>query len=1300
MWFVGALLGLVIGSVAGDAAMAFACAVVGAFIGGVIGSSRKKKKQAWRADQTEPAPNQIEQSWGRQDQADPRHRINQLEQRVEQLEFQLAELQEILQHKSEVSTRIKVEKSVDRATTAGRDTQISADDVAKDKLNQVTEPMPEPVAEQVHIPAVDLDITAPEFLSQAPVYAAQHSAGDEAKLVLSAQNTDEVQSQLSATATQAIETAEQVAPVTPAIAEPPVATVSWRERLPAPLAAVIFGGNWLVKSGVAILFLGLAFLLRYTSEYISIPVEFRYLGVAASAVAATVLGWRLRTKNTNFALAMQGLGIGSFYLTALFALKLHHLIDHLPCFVFLFAMSVLAAALAVLQKAPSLAIIASLAGFATPVLSGSGENNPFGLFTYLAILDLGIAIIAWFQAWRMLNLIGFVGTFALAAAWADRYYSDASYAIAQAYLILFGLLYALIGLFYARATLREVSGSEGILASVKRVGRVDSALVFGLPMTAFAIQYVLVKDYYLGSALAAVGFALFYMVLARLVYARQLPGLGLLAEAYLIVAGIFVTLSIPLALENSWTGAAWAVEGAGMYWLGVRQQRAYARALAFIVLLGAWSKLSFALSFNETAQATVLTGSWIGPLLLLFSCVTVWRLFSSNLQNAEVQTNDAISASFQRYFSRFEAKLSLASLWLAWIALVSLHWVLFDSRVAAVVEALAGAVLIRYADKKISCKDFHWPGIALQVLAVLQFAITLQLNPQDGALFASGWQGIVASCFIALALLSNIVLNIVRHRQQCLADGSLLVWSKAFNAGILVASLLVQFSLLFALSLNQAAIYWSLSAALFIALALYLANFVLALGSGALLLTSVVIYVFSNRVYEPTATAFFNQQFAAPLCLSLALLFVAERIYQAAKKGPWTWPLAQVGSARLHNGWCHYWQWQALPLLPGLWFWFSCFSVEPGLWLAQRELGHYWGSAQLVCALMSAGLLFALAKVRQWTWATYAQFIYLPWLIWLLDSLAIRARYQEIPFIPISGLDYVIWGLTLISHFVLLCKAQLRLPGQGYFMQASHALGCYFFVLLFSLQLHALALLATGIENAWTATAWVVMPLIGIALIVTTKFQTRWPWNEWREFYLTKAAIPLLVFCWMWFIHAALTQDGSARPLPFFSILNPLELAQVICLLLTPMWWRALPELWQRSLLQLRAHYAYALAGLLYYTTVVLRACSQYAAIPYEIDSLFDAKLAQASVSVAWALAAVISMMLANRRQHRSLWIGGAVLLAVVVLKLFVIELADHGGLYRIISFIVVGLLLLVVGYFAPYPGSNLKQNTNAGSES
>jgi uncharacterized membrane protein len=45
------------------------------------------------------------------------------------------------------------------------------------------------------------------------------------------------------------------------------------------------------------------------------------------------------------------------------------------------------------------------------------------------------------------------------------------------------------------------------------------------------------------------------------------------------------------------------------------------------------------------------------------------------------------------------------------------------------------------------------------------------------------------------------------------------------------------------------------------------------------------------------------------------------------------------------------------------------------------------------------------------------------------------------------------------------------------------------------------------------------------------------------------------------------------------------------------------------------------------------------------------------------------------------------------VAKLFFVELSNRGGLERIISFIGVGVLLLVVGYFAPLPPRQTTRN-------
>ena len=92
--------------------------------------------------------------------------------------------------------------------------------------------------------------------------------------------------------------------------------------------------------------------------------------------------------------------------------------------------------------------------------------------------------------------------------------------------------------------------------------------------------------------------------------------------------------------------------------------------------------------------------------------------------------------------------------------------------------------------------------------------------------------------------------------------------------------------------------------------------------------------------------------------------------------------------------------------------------------------------------------------------------------------------------------------------------------------------------------------------------------------------------------------------------------------------------------------------------------------------------------MPWDAGALFESTLAQAALSVTWSLIGVGLMVAGHRRARRFAWAVGAALLGCVVAKLFLVELADRGSLYRIVSFIVVGGLMLAVGYFAPIPPS------------
>jgi uncharacterized membrane protein len=336
------------------------------------------------------------------------------------------------------------------------------------------------------------------------------------------------------------------------------------------------GGNTVVRVGIVILFFGVAFLLRYAYEHVRAPIELRLTGIAIGAIVLLAVGWRLRTHRAGYALALQGGGIGILYLLIFAAFRLYQLVPPTAAFVLLVGIAAFSAVLAVAQDSRALAVLGASGGFLAPVLASTGGGNHVALFSYYAILNAGILGIAWFKAWRILNLVGFAFTFLIGTLWGVRSYSPEHFATTEPFLILFFLFYLAIPLMFAR----QQAG--------KLERYVDGTLVFGVPLVAFGLQVGLVREIEYGAAWSALALAALYLILARVVFARAGEALRLLAESFLALGVVFGTLTIPLALDGRWTSAAWALEGAAIVWIGVRQQRAVARAfgIALQILAG------------------------------------------------------------------------------------------------------------------------------------------------------------------------------------------------------------------------------------------------------------------------------------------------------------------------------------------------------------------------------------------------------------------------------------------------------------------------------------------------------------------------------------------------------------------------------------------------------------------------------------------------------------------------------------------------------------------------------------------
>lgn len=892
----------------------------------------------------------------------------------------------------------------------------------------------------------------------------------------------------------------------------------------------LFGGNTVLRVGVVLLFLGLAFLLRYATEGMVVPIESRYAGVAAAALGLLGLGWWLRHRNNSYALMLQGTGIAVLYLTVFAAMRLHPLLDPSAALGLLVAVAVFSAILAITQDSLALACVAALGGFAAPILTSTGAGNHVALFSYFALLNAGIVTIAWFKAWRLLNLIGFVGTFGIGFAWGLRSYTPELLWSTEPFLILFFLMYLTIGLLFARRKLMEVCDApddvsrEALLRwSARKGDYVDGTMLFGPPLAGFGLQFALVQHLEFAAAFSALALGIIYMSLARLLMGRRAL---LLAETCLALGVIFTSLAIPLGLDARWTTAAWAVEGAGIFWLGLRQQRPLARAFALLLQLGA--TLAF-VSELRAGQGSLLEGSALAALMLgvalLFSFYQVHK------------APPEWTSDWERKGLPVLACLGLSFLYLLAPLFFSTHGTVIGWALAGLATVMIGL--------RLGSRTFLFTAFAVQLLGGAGFVL-------------AGW----------------------------VPQGSL--------------------------------------------------------GSDAL---------------APLA----HGAFWAPLVLGLAALV-----------GAWRLRFDQKGSA-----------FEGLNLQRSsdvLLFWGAAWwALAWGTEILRFAPANLQTTLLLTALVLSVSMWMLVALRLKWPSLGVLCLALIP-IAGCILLAALHTRYH-----PAADLGWLAWAAVFVVHFFAVRRLAPMLPARD--TSIAHVLGCWLLIGVLALELRYGLLLLAEHYNAWRWLGWAILPSLYLVLMAAPR---AWPWpvSAYPREYRLYAAAPLAVLMLVWFWLANSLSDGAAEPLPYVPLINPLELGLLFALFGVYVWARS--AVTQLAIRKVHADHALQLlvgvSLFAFFTALVNRTAHHWGGVPFELDLLLASMQVQAGLSIVWTLMALSLMIGGHLRRRREVWLIGAALIAVVVAKLFFVELSNRGGLARIVSFIGVGILLLVVGYFAPLP--------------
>ncbi len=1038
-----------------------------------------------------------------------------------------------------------------------------------------------------------------------------------------------------------------------------------------------------MKIGIIVSLIGLGFLLREAAVrgWVDFTIEIRLAAATVFGLGLLGFGWHQRTRRPIYGRSLQGGGIAVLYLVTLAAYALYDLLAPLPALVAVVLITVAAGALAMIQGSLTPAMLGLIGGFSAPLLAFAWPQDHFEVFGFYAVLGVAVVAVSRRMAWPTLVLSGYVFTFVVAGLWLFAREEHNDWAQLQPFVAFFVLLYTLVPLAWP-----PVPSSRE-----EPVGFKDTwitPLVFCTPFAGLAMQALLVGHLRYGVAVSSGVLAVVHAAYRQL--SRRLGGPGKQIEvAYAALAVVFSATAVPLFLGASATSAIWAVQGAVLVW-------ASSRWGSRLALLGG-SILQVIAAVAYGVRLTSDSADWDSPAVFGFwaeatPVVNVYALGAVMLTACGLASAESLRRS--SHFETFRPwPQTVALVWGAgwflfaetaavWLRLgllptvglwaaqgAALTWVASRRRSLPVAAAgiamqgaAAGAAVFKLSDDAASLSPGSF-GFWADTLPVVNqyFAITVFLAVCGIASAAAvsrfvgrrddAWRAVIYSALAlggAWFLFAESVEMWVRAGPFAMAalwtvEGVVLVWFAARRSMVTGAVLgtLLQFA--------AAAVYavWSVEDRL----AADGAD-----GSSAL-------------TFWADETPLLNQYFGVAVLLAACGVASAVIVYRSS---------AALGELRIPLMW--------LSLLWGVGWWL--FAAAAQIWVVTDDY-RLWALSLLAVGTLSA--LVAAGRALRWHELEWAGVLMLPALgVALVIALATKDY-------PSADWGWTAWPIMIVAYVAFLRTGGDRLNASGLY-------GGLYGVLSVFLASEAHGQLEQVADGEWPLYGAAAAVLLWLEVSLRARPVASWLVGDGWRCCLLYGITPVAWAVAAGVGLAVLNHHGNVDPLQFLPILNPIDIFAAASVLSLLRWKREMvAELSDDednltpaigSLLRLSATpwlAALSVAGVATLTMSAARTVHHWADVPFDLRSLVYSTELQVALSILWAATALAAMVVGVRTADRRIWIVGASWMGVVVIKLFLIDLASLAALPKAGSFIGVGIVLLVVGYLAPVPPSQTK---------
>ncbi|WP_350562393.1 DUF2339 domain-containing protein [Psychrobacter sp. CAL346-MNA-CIBAN-0220] len=210
-------------------------------------------------------------------------------------------------------------------------------------------------------------------------------------------------------------------------------------------------------------------------------------------------------------------------------------------------------------------------------------------------------------------------------------------------------------------------------------------------------------------------------------------------------------------------------------------------------------------------------------------------------------------------------------------------------------------------------------------------------------------------------------------------------------------------------------------------------------------------------------------------------------------------------------------------------------------------------------------------------------------------------------------------------------------------------------------------------------------------------------WFNWQSALLgcAKVFVPVTLF---WVVVTNWSYDGVIWGLPYFPLINLYDIALWLVLLygLGIYYINKQYVKQEKATINPKNNRVFTsdslltIIGLISFwviSSMLVRTLHAYIGTPlwdYEAWGAWHSEQVQTGLTILWTLLALVATIIASRYWQRALWFMGIGLLGIVVLKLVLVDLSQTEAIWRVISFLGAGSLILLIGYLAPLPPTHL----------